>query len=65
MDIDIIFKIAAIGILTSIINQVLKLSGKDEVATLVTLTGIIIILFSVVNMISDLFNTVKTLFSFY
>lgn len=65
MDIDIIFKIAGIGILTSIINQILKLSGKDEVATFVTLTGIIIILFSVVNMISDLFTTVKTLFSFF
>ena len=63
MGIDIIFKIASIGILTAIINQVLKLSGKDEVATLVSLTGIVIILFSVVTMISDLFNTVKTLFS--
>lgn len=63
MNIDIIFKIASIGILTAIINQVLKLSGKDEVATLVSLTGIVVILFSVVTMISDLFNTVKTLFS--
>ena len=63
MDIDIIFKIAAIGILTAVINQILKLSGKDEVATFVTLAGIIIVLFSVVNMISELFETVKTLFS--
>ena len=65
MDIDIIFKIAGIGILTAVINQILKLSGKDEIATFVTLAGIIIVLFSVVNMISDLFATVKSLFSFY
>lgn len=65
MDIDIIFKIAAIGILTAVINQILKVAGKDEVSTFVTLAGIVIVLFSVVDMISDLFNTVKTLFSIY
>lgn len=65
MDIDIIFKIAAIGILTAVINQILKLAGKEEIATFVTLAGIIVVLFSVVNMISDLFNTVKTLFTVY
>lgn len=65
MDVDIIFKIAGIGILTAVINQILKLSGKDEIATFVTLAGIIVVLFSVVNLISDLFTTVKSLFSFY
>ena len=65
MEIDIIFKIAAIGILTAVINQILKLSGKDEVSTFVTLAGIIIVLFTIVDMISDLFNTVKGLFSIY
>lgn len=65
MEIDIIFKIAAVGILTAVINQILKVAGKDEVSTFVTLAGIIIVLFSVVDMISDLFNTVKTLFSIY
>ena len=65
MEIDIIFKIAAIGILTAVINQILKLSGKDEIATFVTLAGIIIVLFSIVDMISELFNTVKTLFAIY
>lgn len=63
MDIDIIFKIAAIGIITAVINQILKLSGKDEIATFVTLAGIIVVLFSIINMISELFTTVKTLFS--
>ena len=65
MDIDIIFKIAAIGILTAVINQILKVAGKDEIATFVTLAGIIVVLFSVVDMVSELFNTVKTLFSIY
>ncbi len=65
MDIDVIFKIAAIGILTAVINQILKIAGKDEIATFVTLAGIIVVLFTVVNMISDLFNTVKSLFTVY
>lgn len=65
MDIDIIFKIAGVGILTAVINQILKLSGKEEIATFVTLAGIIIVLFSVINMISELFTTVKTLFSIF
>ena len=63
MEIDIIFKIAAIGILTAVINQILKISGKYEIATFVTIAGIIIVILSVINMISDLFVTVKTLFS--
>ena len=65
MDIEIIFKIAAVGILTAVINQILKIAGQDELATFVTLAGIIVVLFSVVGMISDLFNTVKSLFSVY
>ena len=65
MDIDIIFKIAAIGILTAVINQILKIAGKDEISTFVTLAGIVVVLFSVVDMISELFNTVKSLFAIY
>ena len=65
MDIDIIFKIAGIGVLTAVINQILKLSGKEELTTFITLAGIIIVLFSVTSMISELFSTVKTLFSIY
>lgn len=65
MDINIIFQIAAIGIITAITNQVLKHSGKDEIATLATLAGVIIVLFMVVNMINQLFQTVKQLFSLY
>ena len=65
MEIEIIFKIAGIGILTAVINQILKISGKEELTTFVTLAGIIIVLFSVTTMISDLFSTIKTLFSIY
>lgn len=64
MEIDIIFKIAAVGILTAVVGQVLKHSGKEEIATLTTLAGLIISLLMVLNLILTLFNTVKTLFSF-
>ena len=64
MGIEIIFKIAAIGILVAVVNQVLKHSGKDELATFTTLAGVIISLFMVLDMILELFNNVKSLFSF-
>ncbi len=63
MGIEIIFKIAAVGILTAIVNQVLKYAGKDEIATLATLAGVIIVLFMLIDMISQLFESVKILFS--
>ena len=65
MDIIIIFKIAAVGILTAILNQVLKKADKDEIATLTTLAGLVIVLMMVIDMISQLFETLKTLFAFY
>ncbi len=64
MDVDIIFKIAAIGILTAIVGQVLKQSGKDEISTLATLAGLIIVLLMVLNLIGDLFTSLKTIFNF-
>lgn len=64
MDVDIIFKIAAIGILTAIIGQVLKQTGKDEISTLATLAGLIIVLIMVLNLIADLFSSLKTIFNF-
>ena len=63
MGVEIIFKIAAVGIITAIVNQILKYSGKEEIATLSTLAGLIIVLLMVVNQISNLFETVKSLFS--
>lgn len=62
MQIEIIFKIAAVGILLAVINQVLVKADKSEIATLVTLTGVVVVLLMVVNLISELFTTVKTLF---
>ncbi|MDD4510495.1 MAG: stage III sporulation protein AC [Oscillospiraceae bacterium] len=62
MDIDLIFKIAAIGILVSVLNQVLVRSGRDEQATMTTLAGLVVVLMMVVREISDLFLLVKSLF---
>ena len=64
MDIDLIFKIAAIGIITSILNQVLSRSGRDEQATMTTLAGLIVVLMLVAKEIANLFDTVKSLFGF-
>ena len=62
MNVDLIFKIAAIGILVSVLNQVLTRSGRDEQATMTTLAGLVVVLMTVVQEISDLFNLVKNLF---
>ncbi len=62
MDVDLIFKIAAIGILVSVLNQVLARSGREEQATMTTLAGLIVVLMMVVREISSLFDLVKTLF---
>lgn len=61
-NVDIIFKIAAIGILVTVICQVLKKSDRDDIATLVSLVGLIIVLTIVISMISDLFSAVKSIF---
>ena len=64
MDIDLIFKIAAIGIITSILNQVLTRSGRDEQATMTTLAALVVVLMMVAREISELFNLVKDSFRF-
>ena len=64
MDIDLIFKIAAIGIIVSILNQVLSRSGREEQATMTTLAGLVVVLMMVVQEIADLFDLVKRLFDF-
>ena len=62
MDVDLIFKIAAIGILVSVLNQVLTRSGRDEMATMTTLVALVVVLMIVVQQINDLFKLVKDLF---
>lgn len=64
MDIDLIFKIAAMGIIVSILNQVLTRSGRDEQATMTTLAGLVVVLMMLAQKIADLFDLVKQLFSF-
>ena len=64
MDIDLIFKIAAIGIIVSILNQVLSRSGREEQATMTTLAGLVVVLMMIAQEISNLFDLVKTLFQF-
>lgn len=62
MEITIIFKIAAVGIIVTILGQVLKASGRDEQAFLLSLVGLVIVLFWVVPYISELFQAMETLF---
>lgn len=64
MEIDLIFKIAAVGIIVSILNQVLVRSGREEQATMTTLAALVVVLMLVVEKIAELFNLVKALFQF-
>ena len=64
MDIDLIFKIAAVGIIVSILNQVLVRSGREEQATMTSLAALVVVLMIVVQRIAELFDMVETLFEF-
>ena len=62
MDVDLIFKIAAIGIVVAVLNQVLSRAGRDEQAMMTTLAALVVVLMMVVREIAELFDLVKTLF---
>ena len=62
MDVDLIFKITAVGILVAVLNQVLSRAGREEQAMMTTLAGLVVVLMMVVREIADLFDLVKTLF---
>lgn len=62
MDVDLIFKIAAVGILVAVLNQLLVRSGREEQAMMTTLAGLVVVLMMMVQEISDLFTLIKTLF---
>ena len=62
MEVDLIFKIAAVGIIVSILNQVLVRSGREEQATMTTLAALVVVLMIVVQRIAELFTLVETLF---
>ena len=62
MDISILFKIAAIGLIVTVICQILKKSDRDDIATLVSIVGLVIVLAVVVGMVGDLFAQIKSIF---
>lgn len=64
-DINIIFKIAGVGILISILNMVLKQADKEEQAQMLTLVGVVIVLLMVLQLIDELFNSIKTIFNLF
>lgn len=63
MTINTVFQIAAVGILVAVLTQVLNQAGRDDQATMTSLAGLIVVLFWIIQYISDLFGTVKTLFN--
>ena len=65
VSIDLIFKIAAIGILIAVMGQLLSRAGRDDIALMVSIAGLIIVLVMVVDMVSGLFESVKTTFGLY
>lgn len=62
MDVDFIFKVAAIGIIVAVLNQLLQRSGREEQAMLTTLAGLIVVLLMIVGKIGTLFETIKSTF---
>ncbi len=64
MDVDMIFKIAAIGIIVAVLNQLLTRSGREDQALLTTIAGLIVALMMIISEISDLFETIKRVFGF-
>ncbi|MBQ7884899.1 MAG: stage III sporulation protein AC [Clostridia bacterium] len=62
MGVELIIKIAGIGLLTAVVNQILKHAGKDEMATFATLAGVVVALTMVLDIVFQLFDTVKTMF---
>lgn len=62
MDVNLIFRIAAIGIVLAVLNRVLNESGREEMAVMTTLAGVVIVLMMVISMISRLFDSVRTMF---
>ena len=64
MDVDLIFKIAAVGILVAVLNLLLSRSGRDEQALMTTIAGLVVVLVRVVQQIADLFELIRSLFGF-
>ena len=65
VSIDLVFKIAAIGILIAVLYQLLVRSGREDIAMMVSIAGLVIVLLMVLNLVSDLFSSVKSIFGLY
>ncbi len=65
MDVDLVFRIAAFGIMLTLVNQLLKNAGREDIATLATLAGLIVVVMYVVGLMSDFFSSVRQMFSLY
>lgn len=65
MDVDLIFKIAGLGILISVLNIILKQADKEEQAQMLTLAGVVVVLIMVVQLINELFNVVRSVFHLF
>lgn len=63
MDIEFVFKIGAIGILITVISQILARAGREDIATLATLAGLIVVMMMVVNMVSEFFDSIRVMFN--
>lgn len=62
MDIDLVFKVAGIGIIVAVLNQLLIRSGRDDQAMMTTIAGLIVVLFIIIDQIANLFETIKRIF---
>ncbi len=63
MNIDLVFRIAGIGIIVTVISQILNRAGREDIATLAALSGLVVVLMMVVGMLSDFFTTIRSLFA--
>ncbi len=65
MQVELLFQIAGVGLLTTVVASILQRSGRDELATLSTVAGLAIVLLMVVNLVSELFSSVRSIFQLY
>ena len=65
MQVELLFKLAGLGIVVAVLSQVLNRAGREELGTLVTVVGLVIALFLVINLVSELFYSLKSIFALY
>jgi len=65
VEVDLLFKLAGLGIVVAVLSQVLNRAGREELGTLVTVAGLVIALFLVINLVSELFSSLKSIFALY